>query len=335
MFKTLTQRKSARRTAQSSRSTPPWLRTLSPHSDLDPHNPMRRFELRGLLSPEGLRAWTTRRVSLIVGMLTGLWLAGAVIVLLTDRSAGMALYSTIQSIIGLLLVLSLFDKLVLDLVAVLTSLNTISSDLEKGHLQLVALSPVSSKDIIDAKHTAAQIRAWRVTVNVMALRLAVVLLFLLHNTLLPILLFPDDNVLLVLLEGFRSTPAQVVLAMPFTMLTVLVTAGVHVLEPRWRLRALAAGSVSVSTRRRPFTLAILNAIGVVVSIWFMQIVLAAFAAFAAMYWGSVVLAVPPIASIMVLIYVLVIAALIYGAYYSLSSMWLDTAGKRLLRLLRT
>lgn len=331
--------------AKQARTTTHFTRWL-PYRDAGHDNPVFTFVARVHRRHDMLRERTARWIQQPVVLMFGLWVAVAVIILLTDRD--LSLYQAISNLLGTLLLLSLADKLVLDFAAASAALDVVPSDVENGRWDLIAVSNISTDRYITAYHVLAQLRSWRLMCRVIGLRLGIVITLVLHSWFLP-LLIPDERYGLPNYRSGASSPlesvAQSLAQDPVNVfylvpaaLALLIVAALYVIEPRWRLRALAAASVAISAQQRQSPLHLVAAVGAMLRVWFAQI-LTGVMAFALLWLFGVIFG--PVAYSesaqfagmwLFLAYLLIVWWVIRYAYQSLSRRWQTSAWKRMIRL---
>jgi hypothetical protein len=135
--------------------------------------------------------------------------------------------------------LSLILSILPDVYYVFTAVSSINRMVQSGEWDLVKLTPLHEQDILAAKYSIAQLRAW----PVMSLdRLGQLLPLVILATFRP--LYNPEYLL------FYAAP------------TVLIS----LLTPAWRMRALTAAGLAVSASVRSIVFAMLIALGVVLAL---------------------------------------------------------------------
>lgn len=226
---------------------------LTPHHSLS-SNPLFALETRHLL--RGGSAESLFKLSRNTGLITGgvlllVWLA---IMLLTTRFTR---YSTSLEFALTVAGLSLLAELLLDFSSISNALNSISGDVVAGRWELLRLTMLTSKQIVAAKHGAAQARTWRLTSLIVAARIASILMIALT---VPITFLDRTGV-------FAGMPA---LPFIFAALTCGGVALIFSLEPFWRMRAVTALGIAASSRGRQPISAVLVSIGTIFAFWLGQ-----------------------------------------------------------------
>jgi hypothetical protein len=142
--------------------------------------------------------------------------------------------------------------IVADVYYVFMAVNSINREIQSGELDLLKLTPVQEQDILDAKYSIAQLRAW----PVMTLDRVFQLL-----PLLTVAVFrPVDNASTLLLY-----------ILPFMLLSWF--------GPLWRMRALTAAGLAVSARVQNSAFAMLAGLGVVLGLHLGMLIISNLTAF--------------------------------------------------------
>ena len=229
------------------------LRRLSPHFHLS-LNPLFALESRRVYwggSEQLLFRYSRRWILFICPplLVVGLLLA----VLNSDSlSAG--------DFIVLLFAISLIASLPFDFTSVSTSIGSINSEISAGRWDLLRLTSLRAQQIIAAKHGAAQLRAWRWMIRIIALRIAVALMIFYA---LVYVVASDDL-------SYYAFPSQN-LFIQDVLISVIVILGllIYILEPFWRMRAVTALGVAISARWQ-HSMSALAAVGAIFALWLVQ-----------------------------------------------------------------
>ena len=211
---------------------------------------MRRIQW-GQSEPTLLR-YSVRRIAIITGALLFLWLV---------FSLGDLQQYRIGDFVFILLALSFLASLALDYTSMTSALGSINGEITAGRWELLRISLVTIPQIVAAKHGAAQVRAWRLMVVIVALRLAVLLMGILS------LLFE------VFFNSSYPYPYQTstdLIGIMTGLVVLLVLGLIYIIEPWWRMRTITALGVAISARARQSTSAVLAAGGTVFAIWLLQ-----------------------------------------------------------------
>lgn len=254
----------------------------------------------------------------------GIWSAVVVVAALRDEHR-QGLYTLWDGIL-LLFGLSLMDKLLLDFGAVSSALESISREIRTGRWDLIAISDFPTRYIVDAKHNLAQIRSWRMTMRVIAVRLTVIALMILTLFLLPLIYPPDEAMLNPYTLEFYTTDEVVMFV--FMVLAFIEIGVIYLIEPLWRVRALCAASLAISSYQYPPGFAMLAAFGAIVGVWIVQIMIAIAAVF--MLWFTSFFSFMSLTTgIGIIAYILAVGLIIRNAYNGLTNYWLRRAHRRL------
>jgi hypothetical protein len=224
-----------------------------------------QFEARNLRqrarSAERLRAMTRRYLMLAAGVS----LLAGILFLLMQR-AGIEVYTYI---LGILFAASILDKFYFDFVALAAGVDSISKDMTELRWDLLLLTDVRMSELIRAKHVVTQLRAWRTMVTVVALRLGVLILMLEYLFIEP-LLHPRYEFYNGIYDLSITSIDELFVVLALVSVAV-IAAAVYLLEPRWRLRALAAGGVRASAFSRDTTSGLMRTAGTFMRLWIGQI----------------------------------------------------------------
>ncbi|MBC7871409.1 MAG: hypothetical protein H7Y09_11275 [Chitinophagaceae bacterium] len=318
-----------------------------PHQSVSANNAVFRYEARRIPTAQELEQRTVFWMLRVVALLTGLWLVGVMVIIITPKSdmigalnyttpLAVSVYNAMGQFIQLAFLLSFLDKFVLDFIAILTALPTISDDIKSGHWELTALTGLNMRKLVEAKHAVAQTRAWRTMCSVAGFRLGVVTVMVLHTLILPFA-FPSNNgyVPNPLADLFSSSSAFIDerIFIFWSFLAYIFAAIVYVIEPRWRLQAVTMGGVAVSTQEHQSAGALFSAFGCLIGVWLVQIVIAVLAGCSLLWTGGTFLSTTTSGwgALVLIMYVAMVGAGIYQAYASLTGMWRSAAVRRLVK----
>lgn len=236
---------------------------------------VRRIRWAGTV--EQLRRYNWRVAVIVHVLIVGLWL-------LTIYNSW-TLYSTIYNqtgsirtyyatpsyvseqgftFIAFLMLASIGLDIILDFACLVFALNSIGGEVSAGRWDLLRMTPIIEERIIAAKHGLAQVRAWRVMALVLYTRVAAVALLLLHVFLLPIFTGGPSP-----FEVFRYDVFNPLLG----LITIVIFLAVYVIEPVWRMRAMAAVGIAISARVYNIAFAFLTAFAVMVVVWIVQAII--------------------------------------------------------------
>ena len=239
---------------------------LTPHSHLS-RNPLFDLETRRVrwgCDVDVLLRSTQRWLLLICGLILALWLLVLVGSIIT-RHSGLAAENALI-VVWWMLALSLLAAPALDFVSISSALGSIHGEITAGRWDLLRLTLLPNRQIVAAKHAAAQVRVWRATMLITALRTATVLI----GTLNLLLLAFNDSYFM------RGVSFGEWISLLVLLLTGGVVCAVYLLEPLWRMRALTALGVAISARTDHATSAALLGIGAIAVLWIAQIMLLIF-----------------------------------------------------------
>lgn len=311
--------------------TPGWMVRVVPHNYVRPGNPLFGYEARGLSygrTNNDLIERTYRRLGFILGIGLVFWVFMLLGLILSNGSS--AWYNTLWDLIQFAFVISLLDKFLLDFVGVFAGLNSVNRDRSEGRWDLICITGMSVHRMIRAKHAVIQIKSWRTMTNVMGLRLTVVVLALL-TWIVPPLIFPHAWYMSRIEPVYGPSLIYEIVATSMLFLTLGSLMLAYIIEPRWRLRALTAGSLAVSARLRDGIIALMGAFGVFIGIWLAQIALSVFGVFL-IYFTAMMGLYNGTLEILVFLVFPVLIACVYFTYDALATMWLNRAYLRLVQL---
>lgn len=248
------------------------LRLLNPYPEVQANHPVLARETRRMRwiqragSPQRYSLWV---VLLVIGIVLALFVGWLIVRWYYARYYS---YSTTwfldatSGFVGVLGIVSLLSSLLLDYLSMSAALSSISSEIVAGTWDLLRLTSVREGELVLAKHTAAQLRAWRATMWVVGLRIAA--------GLMVVVLLAARNI-----EYGSSlvaeTPANNLLFLLFNVVPFAALFGVYILEPVWRMRAVTAVGMAISARLTEGTSSMLLGVGVLVMLWLTQLVLIA------------------------------------------------------------
>ncbi len=224
---------------------------LTPHQRLL-HNPLFRLEIRRTRwgeSAETLMRHNLRRPLILGGGLLLVWLYAAS----RDR------YGRGEEVVIWAFVGSLLALLWIDFNSISAAIGSINGEVVAGRWDLLRLTPLTTRQIIAAKHGGAQVRAWRAAMLVIALRVVVILM-------------ATGTVIweTVIYGGWGSLRGSDLSSFVVTVISVALISGLYILEPLWRLRAITALGVAISARARHQTSSLLTAVGAILALWIVE-----------------------------------------------------------------
>ncbi len=229
---------------------------LTPHAQLS-HNPLFELEARHVRYADSSAALAQRSSRWI-----GMGAAVVVIPFLVLMALDLQHYRTLSvitefgmSYVAWVLAIGLLLGLLVDCAGIAVAVGGISGELITGRWDLLRLTLLRVERLIAAKHGTAQIRAWRLMTLVVGVRIGAVALLVFMYTA-PIFLMVPITV----------DPLEVVFGYAVIGLLSLI----YVVEPLWRLRALTAVGLAVSSRMQSSTTTMLSAAGYVFALWVVE-----------------------------------------------------------------
>lgn len=239
---------------------------------------LERKRIKWARTPEQAKKHSQRFLLRFVVFLVVLWLVG-LIVLGTNRLVHSTYPQTLQfwqgfcriaavDVARYILIGSILLTLLADLIITGSTATFISRKYSKQRTDLLRLTS-GEAEILNAEYALAKLRTWRVYLLVLGARLAVLFIGLTIITLFDWLRmgridFSD------LISGLTERPVDTVAGIIILLLGCIV----YVIEPFWRVRALMAGGLLVSTRAQSSTSAIIYGFFTTIIFWVLQILLA-------------------------------------------------------------
>jgi hypothetical protein len=177
--------------------------------------------------------------------------------------------SLTQNVTFFAFVISIVADVLIDLVSMALTITAISGAINDKHWDLLRLSLVHRRRVIEAKHALASIRVWRVMVFVRMLRWVVVVLFILT------MFIPSRYGglgIMILLTGFSTNTIDMLLL----VVIIIVFTLIYLIEPYWRMLAQTAAGLMISARFHNTIYAALAALTYIVAIWIVQAMIMGF-----------------------------------------------------------
>jgi hypothetical protein len=159
--------------------------------------------------------------------------------------------------------------LILDVYSMAVTLNNIGHETSTGQLEMLRLTPLSANAYVAAKHSVAQIRAWRVLVVEVAVRMLSVVVIIIGFTFISEF-YPYYVQIAPLYEITRSFKYHP-LGTTALLITLLIFVIVYIAEPLWRMRVLTAIGLAISARSRNLPFASLAGFGAIVMFHLVQV----------------------------------------------------------------
>ncbi|MBL8161092.1 MAG: hypothetical protein JNJ61_03845 [Anaerolineae bacterium] len=223
-----------------------------PHTAIGTNNPLFNLEIKRVRfaeTPDRLARYT--RWALVVGtVIVTLVMAG-----ILESSRGYITYALGESVLFRFVVIGVLAEVVLDIACMVGGLGVVRNEITISNAMLGVGMAVRLSNIVAAKHALVQARAWRVMVLVIALRLGVMIVFLLD----------------ILSYGALLTDLSVLL--PLAVMGILSV--IYLIEPFWRMSAVSAVSLMISTYIHNRAVAFLAAFFAIVLLWTVLIVIVA------------------------------------------------------------
>jgi hypothetical protein len=219
-----------------------------------------------------------------------------------------------------LLLVSVPIGALVDFASIGAALTSINGEITAGRWDLLRLTPLHEAQLVALKHAAAQIRAWRSTVLVIGVRL---IAFLLAALELVFSFFDSRSYIFALDDVFTFVYGHVLLG---------GVALVSLLEPVWRLRAVAALGMAVSARTSSVGTAGLAGGSLVFAFWLVQgSVAIALLMVLSMLLAPLVLIINTVmASAVITVVVVICIGVLYGLYVVATRWGLRAAVRRLI-----
>ena len=290
---------------------------LNPYPEVRPEHPLIVREARRLRwlkragSPE---RYSVKIILLIISIVLLLYVGWLIHWWLQtpNRPLGWTIYIVSTDFLKILAGASLLASIPLDFVSITSSLNSISSEIANGTWDLLRLTAVREGELVLAKHTTTQFRAWRTTMWVIGLRIAV---FLIAAIVTIGAYLAEVSSYWQYRTVQESAAFFLVNLVPFAALF-----GVFILEPLWRMRAMTALGMVISARLRDDASAALLAIAMVMALWLTQaiVITAVVAGLSALLFVLSALSMGALCAPIAM--VLVIFPTVYG-FYSLLKTW--------------
>lgn len=212
---------------------------------------------------------------------------------------------------GILLALLIPAGLALDFISVRAALDSISGEVSAGRWDLLRLTSLHGEGISRAKHAVAQLRAWRGVLVLGGARFAAAWIYCVSYGLL-YLTNP------VWVSGTPSRPLESALF----AVVIVFTLTIYVLEPLWRMKAMTALGMVISTYVLNTPAAMLVGVGMILVVWLAQLVV-----LVVLFIGLTIFATPIyfsasfIAAFLYLLLAGFITALTIHGFYAIMQSW--------------
>jgi len=247
------------------------LESILPVYQIDPD--AYRFEARSLRigsTPEALKTLTLRWIMWVSAPIVLIWMISLIGMMTLPRPE--LIYHTGIMMTLMAFIISLMDRFVVDIAAVIAGLPALDKDIRNGHWDRAYLAGMSASKYVQVKHSVVQARIWHLTLFFMVMRTLVATSFFSAAFIVP-LFFPNEP---TIYNVYRDLPSMASPLIPFAILLVMVLLYGYIIEPRWRVRSLTAASLAVSAKQQQSPYGICSALGAILSIWFAQLLLVIF-----------------------------------------------------------
>ncbi len=221
----------------------------------------------------------------------GVWLlvAGLMYLALADYDRNLYRFATsvvLQADL-LIMVATILAGLVLDVMSMRAALNSISGEVLAGRWDLIRLTALHENGVVRAKHSIAQLHTWRPTLIMVAVRFAMIWIYVLAYFFAPGILLRDAAQMTSRLSMFVYAPVESLLV----LLISAFTAAIYILEPLWRMKAMTALGLTISSYILNGPLAMLASMGAIFAVWLAQLIIFAsltvvFGVFAPLFFFS-------------------------------------------------
>ncbi|HVU11580.1 MAG TPA: hypothetical protein VHD90_09890 [Phototrophicaceae bacterium] len=158
---------------------------------------------------------------------------------------------------------SFMAGLALDFTCMAAAIGGVGREIVSGRWDLLRLTLLRLDQVVAAKHGAAQTHAWRWMALLIGTRLAISLMLLVTVLITFFQEHPFG------LAELAASPA--LLTQYLALFLVIVLLGlVFSVEPFWRMRAVTALGVAISTRTQQHAVGVLAALAAIMAIWLAQ-----------------------------------------------------------------
>lgn len=247
-----------------------WFTRYAPHSTIKPDNPVRSYELRDAPTIRQLFRQSIRWAMYPAVLLLAVYAVFAVAIVVEGKPQVYFLphlFHQVESALTLLfLIATIGVYLVMDFIGITRSMNSISHEFDNANWDLIALADMDSKRFLWGKHASAQIRPWKYMCLTMGLRVAVVIMAIVHRLIHAFMLNPPQ----VVWDRFIAYPLNL-LAIILLLLTAIVVLVTYLIEPYWHLRLMVAAGLIGSAKNTHHTMRVLTGMGQIAGMWGMQL----------------------------------------------------------------
>lgn len=237
-----------------------------------------------------------------------------------QQPASWFVYGSSQQVFVLLILVAIGVNLFLDFASTLAAANSINGEILAGRWDLLRLTALREEGIVNAKHAVAQVRAWRMLAVTVSARMATVILGLFVFSLVPLFLLGDVSFFSGLGESLIREPLGMLFGFAILSLTLIV----YVIEPYWRMKAMTALGLVISSYVLNAPLGVLASVGVIFAVWLAQVVIAVMLVFGLGFLLAPTIFLFSSSASFSILYILIAAAItattIYG-FYTLLQNW--------------
>lgn len=252
----------------------------TPYSDYALRHPVFRREVRRVrrgLSEARIRGYSLRIFLIVYVIIFVAWLLLSLVLSTSPSYAYYPqsptewfVYQSSPQVFALLIVLTIGANFILDFSSTLAALGSINSEILEGRWDLLRLTALREEGIVNAKHAAAQVRAWRAMAVIVGARVSIIILGLFIFPVVPLIMLGDTGFFDTLGESFFHEPFGTLFAFASLMLTLAV----YLVEPYWRMKAMTSLGMVISSYILNPPLATLAGVGAIFAVWLLQIVIA-------------------------------------------------------------
>lgn len=239
------------------------------------HQPLlqlNRRRIRWGRTPRQTRGYTLLVMGLALGLSLVLWLLVAASAASEPAPwGGWQLYDNSALLALAVFLLGLAITPLSDLAGILFTIDSFNGEMRTGRWELLCLS-LAPDAIVRAKHAAARLRTWRVTVLVLAVRLSAIVLLLLHLTVVHHAVFGAtflESARLMLSSGSINSQISILLQLGL----LLMLGAYYLAAPLWRLHTSTALGLAISAHiRNPGMTALAGFLGICI-VWGAEIMI--------------------------------------------------------------
>lgn len=219
------------------------LERAMPYATVPPGDPIFRYGIRSVRfarAPRQLASFTFIVFVVVQILVSGFWLWSVINTYTLYPGSWSAVTMSSESAMYPILICSIIlANPMLDYLCLSASMHNLSAEIRSGRWALLQLTPLDKRQILASEHAVAQVRAWRLMVIGMCVRIWVIVLMVVHYTLVKF----DDLTLLFAVFFFGHVI-------------------IFIREPLWRMRVVTAIGLAIAAQARLSAMAYPAAIGV-------------------------------------------------------------------------